>query len=508
MQTLTQVKIPEKNLSTTDPSVPSSNDHPTLSDVVEKVQISVEQPISSTPSKFSSDAKQLNSSGLTAAALQQSPEAAQADRPATSENTSIVTYTVGVQHNDKISVSVRGQSIKIEEPLIKREDIPSSGIIDNDNTTIAREASIPAKENQAASDEVVITDCTEEKGVTSNYDQVTANENHEVHRDIPIATGEEHIAINNPNNASPEETGDTIEEEQATPPRAELFAAYKGLFRTYYGETPSIDTKDIGVALRQVEAIIRVAELYGSIPAVRPYLANCLMQFGRVVYQATLQDPPRWLQLSLYLESTPIFKEAAVHIIGNLGHWPWSTVQLKDLSTDLVSVLQRKIDDLKRGIADVERSLFMTSINVEGEEELLAPIKRPTINTWHVACLWKEWFTKSVARDEQVSKCMRRSDGVKYRMIAKGGEAYLTLETAMNHMKAFREPSRLTKADKQGIEEDLNMIKTFAQKQVQLLCANKSILSVEDESIEHLTCASVDDEDISWLKQDTSQVED
>jgi hypothetical protein len=144
---------------------------------------------------------------------------------------------------------------------------------------------------------------------------------------------------------------------------------------------------------------------------------------------------------------------------------------------------------------------------VEGEEALLAPTNKKTINTWYVEQLWKQWFTRSVSQDE-APKSTGRADGAKYRAIAKGYDVYLPLETVMNHIKAFREPTRLTEVDKKGIEEDLKMIKAFAQKQVQLLCVNKSMLSIEETGIKHLTCASVDDFDISWVNQGGSRVED
>jgi len=315
------------------------------------------------------------------------------------------------------------------------------------------------------------------------------------------------ISIKNENPEPSQEDLMPTKESQVTPPTAELMAAYKGLFRTYCGQTPAIDKKDVNMALRQAEAIIKVAELYGSVSTIRPYLGNCLLQFGLNVYQAILQDPPRWLCLSLYLESVLIFKEAAVHIIGNLGYWPWSTVQLKDMPDDLVTFLNSKIEKLKRLIADVERTLFMTSIKVEGEDALLAPTDKRTINTWYVTQLWKQWFIHAVTQDE-APKPTGRADGAKYRAIAKGDDAYLPLETVTEHIRMFREPSRLTKWDKQTIEEDLKMFKIFAQKQVQELCVNNSMLSVADAGIEHLTCATIDGIDISWFTQEGIRVDD
>jgi hypothetical protein len=499
LQTLTEVKNPKESLSAKTTTVPSNADRPAQSQVSEIVAGSFQQATCNTSANVLSNTQQTNSNRDLA-------QAAPTDSPATSETLDITSAKVLNDHI--VPLSVPGQpTIKIEEPQIKQEeDISSSAVIGNGNSILRREVSIPAKENQAAPKEVPFTDCTKENWVTNNRNQVIAQENYAVATETPVETKDD-VITNNRDSVPAEQNPAINEDEQARPPSAELLAAYKCLFRTYYGQTPAIDTKNINVALRQLEAIIRVAELYGSIPVVRPHLRNCLLQFGRDVHEAILKDPPRWLHLSLYLENGPIFKEAAVHIIGNLGYWPWSTVHVKDLPDDLITLLQKKVDNLKRLIGDVERTLFMISINVEGEEALLAPTNKKTINTWYVEQLWKQWFTRSVGQDE-APKSTGRTDGAKYRAIAKGDDVYLPLETVVNHIEAFREPTRLTEVDKQGIEEDLKMIKAFAQKQVQLLCVNKSMLSIEETGIKHLTCASVDDFDISWVNQGGSRVED
>jgi hypothetical protein len=109
----------------------------------------------------------------------------------------------------------------------------------------------------------------------------------------------------------------------------EVLAAYHNLFLIIYSRPPVIDTEDISNALRQAELLIKIAELYGSVSTIRPYLNNCMMQYGRDVYTAILADPPRWLRLSLYLESAPIFKEAVIHIVGRYPFWPSSTVEVR-----------------------------------------------------------------------------------------------------------------------------------------------------------------------------------
>jgi hypothetical protein len=109
----------------------------------------------------------------------------------------------------------------------------------------------------------------------------------------------------------------------------EVLAAYHNLFLIIYSRPPIIDTEDISNALRQAELLIKIAELYSSIQTIRPCLNNSMLQYGRDMYTAILADPPRWLRLSLCLESAPIFKEAIIHIVGRYPFWPSSTVEVR-----------------------------------------------------------------------------------------------------------------------------------------------------------------------------------
>jgi len=484
------VKLPKETpvLTTTTNSIVV---HPTLESVGKNLATSYQQLSSDASSDIQSNLEQLESNIPAATASSQSEKAAQIAIVAAADIP--VARGTAVHHDGHTAPSVPGQStIKIEEPHIKQEaESPNAGILINtENPILRQEGLMPVKESQAPPHRVSIA--TAESQASSK---------------TPAAAEENNSDRGDRDNALTQGTNGKDQENRVPQPSAELMAAYKGLFRTYCGQTPAIDSKDISVALRQAEAIIKVAELYGSVPTVRPHLGNCLLEFGLNIHRAVLQDPPRWLLLSLYLESSLIFKEAAVHVIGNLGYWPWPTVSLKDMPDDLAGLLNSKIDKLKRLLADVERTLFMTSINVKGEDVLLAPTDRRTINTWYVTQLWKQWFIRAVSQDK-TPKPTGRTDGTKYRAIAKGVDAYLPLETVTEHIKTFREPSRLTRWDKQTIEEDLKMFKTFAQKQVEELCINNSMLSVEEAGIEHLTCATVDDIDISWLQQGVSGAED
>jgi hypothetical protein len=408
-------------------------------------------------------------------------------------------------------VSKTETAVKAGEPEIKKEQEDSIlEPIMQESVNTNKESQFDVKENQAVIQET--------RGNTEES-QVTMKEKPTTVREAPTAIEENRVAIQKETTTT-QEVSRTIEESQinikkkkmhteeirATGTNFELSSVYHNLFLIYYGKAPIIDTNDISVALQQAEALIRIAELYGSIPVVRPYLGYCLMQFGRDVYAAILRDPPRWFQLSLYLESAPIFKEAVIHIIGNYSYWPWSTVQLSDFPEDIKgpgSLFERKLAELKTLQDGVDRIFLTSAIKIGGEEIPLDPTDKKTINTWLVIQLWRDWFTRSITKTglPTPTKCM---DGTIYRLIAKGGDAYLPLETVFNTIKALREPNRMLKVDKQEIEEDLKLMKDFAQKEVRLLYVNNSMLAVDEAGIEHLTCTRVENDEIPWLQKDST----
>lgn len=494
LQTLTEAKKPKKTLFTQHAAlINTGSSNP--SNAPERGLANVEQSSSNTNANVLSSI-QRNSHSLLATPI---PLPLQIS---TSQSPSAISLTE-LQGKEVTSLTLLIlPKLKIEEPATKQEErISNSALTGTVNPILSCEDHKHLTESQAATNQV--QNATEENRGANKHKQVVTQE-------VPISTKERQVTTGNNQEVTPKEKQAIDQMDQATPPKDEVLAAYKCLFRIIYGKPPNIDTNNINEALRQVEAVVRVAELYGSIPFVRAHLANSLLQYGRDLYAAILQDPPRWLQLSLYLECAPIFKEAAVHIIGNLGHWPWATVQLQAFPKDFRGrdgLFQRKVDELRILMADAERNLFMTPTHVEGEEGLIAQMYKKTINTWYVVRLWKQWFSQAITKDEAPKRTKRR-DGTKYRLIGKGGDAYLPLELVINQIRGFREPIRLTEADQQGVEEDLKMIKAFAQKQVSKLCANKSMLSVEEAGIEHLTCISVDNDDIPWLKEEVSLVPD
>ncbi|KAH7360710.1 hypothetical protein BKA65DRAFT_577641 [Rhexocercosporidium sp. MPI-PUGE-AT-0058] len=286
-------------------------------------------------------------------------------------------------------------------------------------------------------------------------------------------------------------------------PSAELLLAYNNLFLIYYGRHPVIDNQDIGVALQQTELLIEVARVYGSVLLIRPFVNSALMLFGRELYMAVMADPPRWIQLSVYLESAPIFQEALLHIVANHPYWPWPTLQLDELFDSVLDLIVQKTNVFVKLKEDVNRSLFSNVIR--GVEVFSRPMDKDSFDAWFVEQYWRDWFGKSMAKanksSEDGQKCAR---GKVYRELYKGGETYLPTILVLDAVEACRSKDLSSKSKRQGVEEDLKTLKDFAQKEVKAVCANYSMLSVEDVGIDYLTCIKVEHNELPWVKSEAN----
>jgi len=289
-------------------------------------------------------------------------------------------------------------------------------------------------------------------------------------------------------------------------PEDELFLeAYNNLFLVYYSQTPKFDATDINKAVRQTEMLILIAQSYGSVPMIRPYLNNAILQYGREVYKAILTDPPRWLFLSLYLESTPIFKEAIVHIVGNYPNWKSATVDEAEFPQDVRDLIQAKIGDLHNLKSDIDKALCMSSISIDGQSATLNTNDKSTHNTWLVVQYWRDWFSRSLSEASTARKDKGKCiDAIMYRTMAKGGDAYCPMAVVYEMLKALRgKQSHMDDKDnKQEADGDMKLMKDFAEFQVKPLCVNHSMLSVEEEGIEYFTCIKVEHGELPWMRED------
>ncbi len=291
----------------------------------------------------------------------------------------------------------------------------------------------------------------------------------------------------------------------------ELLEAYNNLFLMWDSKPPNIDIKNIGTALKQTETLVVIAQLYESeSPSFfRMCLNNSILQFGRDVYQAILEEPHRWLQLSLQLESKPIFQESIIHLV---GCWPsyWATAQESDLPEYVFDLCQQKLTELKNKKKDIDEKLFCQTITLRNpDSKLLVDFSdKATFDTYFVVNGWREWFVSKIseAKRNRVKDCV---DAKAYQTMAKGGETYLPLSSMVTALENYQQDEHRSMLEKQitreSIKEDLKLLKDYAQKTVQPLCKNYSLLSIEEFGITHFTCTKVETHEFPWLLNAGSQ---
>jgi hypothetical protein len=168
-----------------------------------------------------------------------------------------------------------------------------------------------------------------------------------------------------------------------------------------------------------------------------------------------------------------------------------------DLPPEVIRLITSKLDDIRTLKGGIDKSLFMSSIRVEGQAVTLNVDDKSTFDTWFVVQLWRDWFTHQNA---QVISGEKYSGARMYRAMLKGGDEYLPLPSVVEKLKAFRQKD-LDKLDKQEVKEDLKLMKDFAKHQVRLLCVSRSLLSVDEADIGYFTCTDVENDELPWAKK-------
>lgn len=258
----------------------------------------------------------------------------------------------------------------------------------------------------------------------------------------------------------------------------------------YYNRAPSISTTSISAALIQCEVIVSIATFYGSLHVVRPYLGNILSQFRHGLFAAIAEDPPRWLNLSVSLESASIFSEALIHFVGCWPHcyWPTSAATIAQGMTDLITQKAKRLSDLRRG---VDQELLTNSLSTEGGEPVSLSASP---ESWMVAQVFRDWLATKMhdARGTDMAH-----HGTVYRLMMKGGDVYLPLEVVSQALNGIRGKGWGSWVK---VAEDLKALKDFATEAVKPLVRNCLMLDVEAAGIQYLTCVDVGVEDFPWLR--------
>ena len=262
---------------------------------------------------------------------------------------------------------------------------------------------------------------------------------------------------------------------------------YKSLFAAFYDEPLNVSNDDTQVALKQTEDLVEVAKTLQAVPAIRAQVSNVLQEFRQKIYVAIKDNPPRWLNLSLELESAPIFSEAIIHIIGCWPDWPWDTPR-QALAPELVPLIEHKARALKAQRWEVDRMLLINTINYGEGDQLRSATLKEDPDAWLAVGIFRDWFVL------ELNSCATPSEiGRVYRKLLKGGDAYLTnaeVDPTVEWVGSNLDPDSIIK--------DLQLMKNFASKAVENICENGLMVSPDALDLGYLTCVDIRPDDYPW----------
>ncbi|KAF4637097.1 hypothetical protein G7Y89_g1003 [Cudoniella acicularis] len=408
-------------------------------------------------------------------------------------------------------------AVKSEEPTatatFRDETKP---VVSELNKSISSSSTIQPEEPTAASSNDTNSPISEVKESASSWVNKAAEPSSNINDQNKPAE------VNNTNIITPKPTESPKPKIKANKPEIplaeyelEMLETYNSLFLTYYSKLPTISTTDIETALRQTELLLNLAEYFDSVGIVRPYLSNTMFQYGREVYKAVLADPPRWLFLSIFLQSAPIFKEAIIHIVGMHPFWPSSTVSRSEFEPEVLALIDKKVAELQKMKAEINEKLLTNSIVQDN---------RITHDAWLIVQQWRDWFASGLAKSntarvrlatDPARSDIKLTDGLVYRQIAKGGETYLPLYGVLTLLREIKSKTcakcssrHLNQVPETKVEdlvlqskwvsEDLLRLKDYAMKEVKSLAVNESMLEVEEADVGHFTCTRVETNELPW----------
>ncbi|GME46568.1 hypothetical protein BKCO1_460006 [Neofusicoccum parvum] len=285
-----------------------------------------------------------------------------------------------------------------------------------------------------------------------------------------------------------------------------ICSAYDTILRHFYGMPIRVDTVSVQHSIFQAEILVSVFRVYGCLPAIRPHLGNLFSQYRQKLFEAIAEDPSRWLNLSIPLESASFYTEAFIHLLGSLPSVLRSDTR-PDLSPTVLSRLKRKHEQLKQMQGDVIGELFRLTIHVDDK-----PVKMSeSLETWLTVQLFHDWLaveldkierphTGSRGRPSGSRPSFSRSVsllgiGTLMRRIHRGGDSYLPYDKVLKEVKEAHE---YLNSDWDDLADDLRSLKKFASRAVENICRNNLMLDPDTHKIPYLTCVDVGMKELPW----------
>lgn len=266
------------------------------------------------------------------------------------------------------------------------------------------------------------------------------------------------------------------------------------MFKILYGLCPLLDQGGLQNVLSRCWELVNLADCLRATRTVFPAIVDALQGLGPHFYALIAEDPINWIKLGTYMRSALIFKEAAIHIIGN-----WNA--LEDDLDYLPSVVHELCESKQAELVEFKQLLEARMLTYCPYTTLRGASCTEDINTpcakdfclWTAMTYYSQWFCMAVAEDR--TYYARDGGAAFYRAIYTGGDAYLDTEEQANtnafHMSVYRAKM---------LDKALNILKSGMSKFVSVLLVNESHYDPDlMGELPYLTCCKVDDEELPWV---------
>ncbi|KIW10331.1 hypothetical protein PV08_11293 [Exophiala spinifera] len=268
------------------------------------------------------------------------------------------------------------------------------------------------------------------------------------------------------------------------------------LFGVFYNREPRFDDGSLASVLTCVMGLIEVAESVNAIDQVRDIVDLALMRQDAVLWTSIMGNPVVWIELGRRVRSPAIYREAAIHLI---GQWGMIADEDKDrIGGDIRAVLDRKAEELALAKEAIEMRIlghypaFMTRTAAEKPGR---PSYSGDIYMWMSVCFFRQWFAQNISDD----RTRRAPDGGLnfYSALHEGGGAYLT------HLdfKTFHQYFPMSIKACHVLEANMGVLKEDVKQFVSELMEERTHLKRAEHPITWLTCARVGKEDMPWFPE-------
>lgn len=275
----------------------------------------------------------------------------------------------------------------------------------------------------------------------------------------------------------------------------EVIEAYRNILLCIHNRPPHLSLWNVRKGAKQLENMVTACEQVGSFAAIRAQVNLQIMNMDQEMLNRSIaQDPVRYLNIATPLQCRQIFDEALVHLTGSYPIWTAFPTSADTISPDIMTLIKKKAEQLRRARDAVDREIIL-DLFIPGADDKPRNPRRPGD--------FEDWFICNLIRDRYciaVRKCQieNPTDGTLYRMIADGGEEFLSADELQQVCSIYQSELSGKYGSFLDVRETLDQLKAEMKESVRDLVVNNTRVKVDDVGLKYLTCTKVVREDYPW----------